>query len=57
MWTLDQKPTQYDTFLLKEDGDLLLQEDEDKIVLVYGETWNETSKPSATTWTLADKPA
>ncbi len=44
-WTNETKPSQVTIFLLKEDGDFLLQENGDKIVISYGAgSWTNESK-------------
>jgi len=44
-WSNEQKPSQVDTYLLKEDGDFLLLESGDKIILTNGAgSWTNDSK-------------
>ena len=44
-WNNDQKPSQVTTFLLLENGDFLLQEDADKIIVSAGAgSWSNDSK-------------
>lgn len=56
-WNTQDKPTIYDTHLLLEIGDALLQETGDYIVLVSGETWLTSTMPSTGTWESSAKPA